>query len=76
MLRKIYAPLREETSLVRRYVLRALHQLTKSMRLFDSPSIQQVRDREYLTDSDLLTDFLLYRRTFRSWWASSRRWWW
>lgn len=53
VLRKIYAPLREETSLVRRYVLRALHQLTKSMRLFDSPSIQQVGDREYLTDSDL-----------------------
>lgn len=41
MLRKIYAPLREELSLVRRYVLRVLHLLTKSMRLFESPSIQQ-----------------------------------
>lgn len=42
VLRKIYAALREETSLVRRYVLRVIHLLTKSMRLFESPAIQQV----------------------------------
>lgn len=41
MLRKIYAPLREEASLVRRYVLRVLHLLASSMRLFRSPSTQQ-----------------------------------
>jgi hypothetical protein len=42
VLRKIYAALREESSLVRRYALRVVHLLTKSMRLFESPSIQQV----------------------------------
>jgi hypothetical protein len=42
VLRKIYAPLREEASLVRRYALRVLHLLASSLRLFESPSIQQV----------------------------------
>lgn len=42
VLRKIYASLREESSLVGKYVLRVIYLLTKSMCLFESESIQQV----------------------------------